>query len=629
MKREDRRQHRLLAAIAAFAVVALAAMLPLFLAEHPADMILRGSTVSAADQNSFTLTQPIEIMAEPRVVAIGGTVSVAQPQGAAPLSSRDVLELLDNGSSVLILKGAELLIGAKSEGNSAATVRTDAPLVKALATSNYSALLIKDGRINIVADMGTAARLDDVQLRLRRVAGDRIIAKGSAELFGRELQFDSTIGARSSDFEAKQLPIRGTITAGSLLTASFSGLFALGDGGRLLADTSHLSVSDFPIFARWLGLSWPSQLGLKTFVSDGKLEWARQVVNFHHGRFQLDDNTAAGSLLVNGKGERPMIDGTLAFDKLDLGTLLASAEKSGTLFTKTVRGTADWLPAFVRDMLPEYSLPILNEIDVDLRISAQQAAFKNITVNRTAAALSLREGRVLLDLAEIALPAGGQGSLLLSVDPGNGVTKCGLRGKLKGVQIESVSNLILPNPVLSGPADVSIDLTGNWDNPTTFLKSLDGKLGMIMVNGARLEADVQKLVTSIGVNEPPVEGWGEAIVGNTDIESLSAEIAFNDGRATIKRLVTERHGRSELAVTGTVNIHAESLDLSVFPRIEEVGDTTDSEQIPSVLNINGRWDKPNVVKRPFPNKAENPVYPESQKNGTGPQDDMTPAATRG
>lgn len=612
-------------AFAAFAVVVLALALPLFLADDPADLILRSSSVSAADQSAFKLSQPIEIMAEPRIVVTRGTVSVAQPQGAAPLSSRAIAELLDNGKGVLILRDAELVVGPSAERYTGAAAHIDAPLAKALASANYRALLIEGGRVDIAADKGTAAIFRDVDLRVRRVAGERLVAKGSVHLLGRQLDFDTTIGAREGDFVEKKLPIRGTITAGSLLKASFSGQFALGDGGRLIADTSHLEVSDVPVFARWLGLSWPSELGLEKFVSDGKLEWVRQVVNFHNGRFQLDGNTAAGSLLVNGKGDRPLIDGTLAFDQLDIGALMKAEPQRSSLLATTVRGTTTWLPARVRDLLTEMSLPILRELDVDLRISAQQAVLTNFTMHKTAAALSLRDGRILLDLAEMALQGGGQGSLLLSVDPSSGVTKCGLRGKLKGVRIENVSDLVLPRAVITGPADVTIDLSGNWDSPETFFNSIDGRLGMRMENGATLEADLPALLTSMGVNEPAVEGWGVAAKGQTDVETLSADFAFKNGMARIERLVTERQGRSEVAVTGSVNIHGKSLDLNVFPR---AAGSNDSAEVPSVLNINGHWDHPQLVKRPFPNKTENPVYPESRKEGTAPGADH-PAATRG
>ncbi|MBU2582843.1 MAG: AsmA family protein [Alphaproteobacteria bacterium] len=612
-------------AIAAFAAVAFALVLPLFLAEEPADLILRGSSVRAADQNAFTLSEPIEIMAEPRVVVTRGTVSLAQPQGSAPLSSTAIIELLSSGKSVLILTDAELFVGSKDQEDSISHV--DAPFAKALAQADYRALIIERGRLTIGAEKSTV--LEDVELRLRRVAGERLVAKGNFELLGRKLDFETTIGARDGHFDAKQLPVRGTVSAGTLLNASFSGLFALGDGGRLIADKSHLTISDVPVFARWAGLSWPSDLGLKSFVADGQFEWVRQVINFQSGRFQLDGNVATGSLLVNGKGERPLIDGTLAFARLDLGAHFAVQSKTSSLFAKTVRGTTDWLPESLRGMLKDASLPILRQVDVDLRVSAQQAVTPNFTVNKAAAALSLRDGRILLDLAELELPRGGHGSLLVSIDPNSGITKTGLRGKLMGVRIEDVSDIVLPRQVLLGPADVSIDVTGDGESPEAFLRSLDGKLSMKMGDGAMLNADLPALVTSIGVNEPPVEGWGAATRGQSAVESLSAEISFERGKARIDRLVTQRQGLCELAMTGTVNFHGRSVDLNLFARIESDSGSGADGGVPSVVNINGGWERPSVFKRPFPNKAENPVYPEKHKEGSSGEKTEASTPSRG
>lgn len=628
MKREDRRQHRLIAAIAAVAVFALALAIPLIFAEDSVESILRQASVRAADQSAFKLSHPIEVASEPRVVVTRGTVSIAQPQGAAPLSTRAMVDLLAIGKSVLILHDAEIVVGTNSDVDKSRTVRVDAPLAKALSKSNYSALLIEDGSVRFLLDKGKSRTFNGVDLRLRRVAGDRLVAKGSAKLHGRQLDFETTIGASADNFKAKQLPIRGTVKAGALLKTSFNGLFALGDGGRLIADNSQVSVTDIPAFARWLGLTWPSELGFKSFSSEGKLEWARQIVNFPDGRFQLDGNSAAGTLLVNGSGERPLIDGTLAFDQLDLGSFIITDTKSTrSLLMETVSGSADWLPASIRNMLMDGSLPILRELDIDLRISAKQAKFSDFVVNETAAALSLREGRIHFDLAEMALPAGGRGNILFSLDPSGGVAKCGLRGQLNGVRMENVSDLLLPAPLLTGPADVSIDLSGDWHGAETFIHSLDGRIVMKMANGAKLEGDLPGLLDSMGVNEPPVEGWGAAKTGQTNIETLSAEIAFSNGNARIERFLTEREGHSELAVTGTVDFQGKVLDLSVFPRAK--GSETASDQVPSVINISGHWDHPSVVKRPFPNKSVNPVYPENGTGGASPEGTAARKATRG
>lgn len=612
MKREDHRQNRRIVAFAAFVVIALSLALPLLLAEDPTDSILRGSSVKAAGQGSFTLSQPIELLAEPRIVVARGTVSVAQPQSAAPLTSRALAKLLKSRRGVLILQDAEIFIGGDGKHHEGASKAAGAPLARALAEMKYQALLIERSSVEIASERGAPTVLRDVRFRLHRVAGERYFAKGSVDFLGREVAFDTTISARASHWSAGRLPIRGSISAASLFNASFAGQFAPGDGGRLMAGTSRIEVTDVPVLARWLGLSWPSQFGLKTFKSEGELEWARQILNVAKGTFQFDGNSAAGSLLVNGKSDRPLIDGTLAFDRLDVGALMKLEPRQASLFATTVRQTTNWLPPEVRKVLSEISLPILRELDVDLRISAETAVFSDFSAQHTAAALSVRDGHILVDLAEMKLPAGGHGSLQLTADTNKPVTKCGLRGSLKGVRFEDLGDLVFPHKVIIGPADVTLDLSGDWDTPETFVRNLDGRFDMRMSHGASIGADLPLLVESVNVNDVPKQGWGDAAKGRTGLESVTAAVVFENGVARIEHLLAQRHGRSELAVTGSFNIHRKSLDLNIFPRTK----SESANEVPSVLNISGRWNEPMLMRRPFPNKAQNPLFKDPVGTGS-------------
>jgi AsmA-like protein len=606
MKREDHRQNRRILAFAAFAVV-FCLTLPFLLAEDPTEAILKASSVRAADQGSYFLSEPLQILSEPRILVKRGTVSLAQPTGAAPLSSREVAQLLESGKGVLILHDAEIVIGGKKIDGAAHSRAIRAPLARALANMNLSALIVERGTLKIIAAKGPAT-LRDVQLRVRPVPGERMTAKGSFELLGRTLQFDTTIGYSAADRAAQQLPIRGTLANGDLLQASFDGLFALGNGGRLIANTSHVQIKDVPVFARWLGLSWPTEFGLETFQSDGQMEWAGQTLNFPSSRFKLDANSAAGSLMFNCEGERPLIDGTLAFERLELSALMARSRSDATtsIIASTVQKTANWMPPRLRQFLTEKNLPILRQLDIDLRVSAGSTIAGDMALGRTAAALTLHDGRILLDLAEMQLPNGGAGSLQLTVDASRPVAQCGVRGQLKSVRFENLTDLVFPHQVITGPADVTMDLSCDWYTPETFVRSLGGQVAVEMRNGATLRTDLPRLVKSVGIDEPPKSGWGDAARGQMGLQSMSAHVVFENGVARIDRLRGERRGHSEVAVTGSFNIHRRSLDLSLFPRTEKHGGET-----PSVLYINGRWDKPLMFRRLFPNKAENPLYPET------------------
>ena len=609
MKREDHRQNRRILAFAAFAVV-IGLTLPFLFTEDPTDAMLRASSVRAADQGSYLLTEPVEVQSEPRILVKRGVVSLAQPKGAAPLSSRQIAQLLKNGTGVLILHDAEIVLGGTKTTDNERSRSIRAPFARALANMNLSALIVERGTLKIAAEKGPAT-LRNVQLRVRPIPGERITAKGSFELLGRTLQFDTTIGHGGADRAAKQLPIRGTLSDSYLFQASFEGLFALGNGGRLIAPTSHVQINDVPVFARWLGLSWPKELGLEAFQADGEMEWAGQTLNFPSSRFRLDTNTAAGSLMFNCEGERPLIDGTLAFEQLELNGLVehSSSDSTASIIASTVQQTADWLPPRLQRFLSEVNLPILRQVDIDLRVSAQSTVAGDLVVGRTAAALSLHDGRILLDLAEMQLPNGGSGSLQLTMDTRRPVAQCGVRGHLKSVRFENLTDLVFPRKVITGPADVTMDLSCDWYTPETFVRSLGGRMAVEMRNGATLRTDLPRLVKSVRIDDAPTSGWGDASQGQMGLQSMSAQVVFENGVARIDRLRGKQSGQSAVAVTGSFNIHRRSLDLSLFPRPGQQGG-----EAASVLYINGHWDKPQMFRRLFPNKAENPLYPKpSQK----------------
>lgn len=608
MNREVHPKPRRVLGSVAVAAIVVCMTLPFLLANDPTESILKSYIVRAADQGSFTLSEPLKLLDEPPILLRKGTVSVGQPNGAAPLGSLALAKLVESGRGVLILKDAEIEIGGSeldaAVGASAAQT-VIAPLAKALSDSNFRALLIENSKVHFASGGTRQLEFENVRIRLRPSAGDRLIAKGKFEYLGRDVEFDTTITASKADRKAGQLPIRATLKGGKIFSASFHGKLALGSGGRLMAETTSISVDDVPIMARWLGLAWPSELKLATFKASGSMEWAGQILNFPNGRFQLDTNKAAGSLLLNTKASRPLIDGTLAFSDLDVGTLIDLGELQGTsLFASTVRKTADWLPAKFREILSELNLPILRQMDLDLRVSAARTVAGQMSLGRTAAALSIHDGSVLLDLAEMELASGGHGNFQVSIDTSKHFARCGVRGSLKKVLAEDLTPLLFPHPVIKGPVDITLDLNGDWINADTFVRTLDGTVAVTMPSGVKLAADLPSLVDSIGLNEPARNGWGAATEGRTNMDSMTAEVVFKDGVASINELTAKSAGQDKVAVTGTFSIHQKQLDLNVFPRTDP-----NSSEIPSVLRINGHWDSPQLSKIRFPDNAQSPAFP--------------------
>lgn len=95
--------------------------------------------------------------------------------------------------------------------------------------------------------------------------------------------------------------------------------------------------------------------------------------------FKLGNDSARGALAAGYQDDAPMISGSLAFDGLNLDTLIA------TIFPDEEKN--------------EYlDLSVLDRIGLDIRMSAPEAKLGNISLNNLAAAIQIRNGRGIFDL---------------------------------------------------------------------------------------------------------------------------------------------------------------------------------------------------------------------------------------
>ena len=134
----------------------------------------------------------------------------------------------------------------------------------------------------------------------------------------------------------------------------------------------------------------------------------------------IDGNEAAGALVLNLAGERPLIDATLAFHALDLTPYAEAARSQSFLFD---RQTATW-------SLFDLSFPLIRHVDADLRISAPKVALKGYGLGRGAATIAVRSGKLLADIAELEL-YGGKASAQVTANTNEIVPRYTLRGKVE------------------------------------------------------------------------------------------------------------------------------------------------------------------------------------------------------
>ncbi len=172
--------------------------------------------------------------------------------------------------------------------------------------------------------------------------------------------------------------------------------------------------------ARWFGMPVASADGLNAASVKGQINWARRTIAIEDAKVALDGNEAAGALVLNLAGERPLIDGTLAFNALDLTPYVEAARSQSFLFD---RHTASW-SAF------DLSFPLIRHFDADLRISAPKVVVKGYGLGRGAATITVRSGELLADIAELELHS-GKVSAQVTANANEIVPRYTLRGKLE------------------------------------------------------------------------------------------------------------------------------------------------------------------------------------------------------
>ncbi|GGE90888.1 hypothetical protein H1W37_19255 [Stappia taiwanensis] len=172
-----------------------------------------------------------------------------------------------------------------------------------------------------------------------------------------------------------------------------------GAGGGPLAGQFAFAASDL----RGLGQRLGYQLAAEAAFGAGRLAGTGQLsfdaLTLDSARIELDGNLGEGQLAFDMADPRPRLDGTLAFERLDLSAYLHEAP---------VLARGAWRRAPLAD--------VLRQMDLDLRVSAGDLIAGDLSLRRSGLSLLLRDGDFSFDLSEATL-AGGRAAASLRAKP--------------------------------------------------------------------------------------------------------------------------------------------------------------------------------------------------------------------
>jgi uncharacterized protein involved in outer membrane biogenesis len=526
----------------------------------------------AAPHLGQILAQPVELLARPRLVLESAAVHPAEPgsdedtAGAIARSRRLILERpvisIDIGS------------GGRGVGASVATALE--PVAARLATLDVQVLTIRDGLIKLHMSAQEHETLShvDVQITPSRRTSATIV--GQVTFRGQRLKLNATVIKPAAKGTENRWPTQATVTS-SLFEARFDG--AVGEEkGLRLTGAIELSAPRLRDIARWIGVGAPLAGNLEALRLKGTLDWTGGAIAFSNATLALDGNEGVGAVTLSRAATRTAVEGTLAFKRLDLTPYVVSTMVERTLLA----------PIFAATKPPIIS-SLLDNLDADLRISSDALIIPGIVAGQGAVAITLKNGKLLAEVAELAIEDGvfkGQ----LAVERVGVGPRYALNGKLEGVEAGRLIERSLGRNPLQGRADATVNLVTSGDTVGELLTGLGGKANVVMREGGRLGLDLRALIHT--TKRAELRGWHSVGTTVTGLDALKLAIDVQHGVVHAK-IAEAKSGTSTISGIGYVDLHGKALEFSLGLKtadpLSRLPATSD------VLRLSGPWQSPRLT----------------------------------
>jgi AsmA protein len=307
-------------------------------------------------------------------------------------------------------------------------------------------------------------------------------------------------------------------------SGSFTGSAKLTRNGYLDGDAK-LSIPSVGRVSEWMGahLSPVSPRGAVVFTSRIVADAAR--VKFENAALSLDENRGTGALNVELEPSRPEMSGSLAFDGIDLGSLLSA-------FTPlTITGEDD----------PEQA-DLSSALDVDLRLSAETAVAGAIKLANVAATVQVRDGLTVFDVSDATAFGGAvQASVRFDRKPeGPHAEMRLLASNVDGGALAGAAGMTRLVPV--GQGMISVILKGPGTSWKSILENADGSITASFGQGALAGLDLAGLLAR--VKEGGFFALDEVSKGNLPISGIELKANVADGVARIEKAEARATGHT-------------------------------------------------------------------------------------
>lgn len=583
------KRRPLVVAIVLLAAIGAALVAPVMIGARRGEPI-PGSVVRADSRETAVITTPLTLFNSPSVVIEKGTVALVSPPAGESRVGAVLRALVLGGGADLVLDGAQLVVdrrGSSATAPAGAAVSEELrPIIASLSGFKFRTLTLLESTVVIETGEGDPETVSVHNVEIAPSGHGLISAKGRLEVRGETLDIDVAFAQPSESAADAPIQLRVAVK-GDNLAASFNGRLATGDHWQVTAENAELSVANLRSFASWVGASWPSGPGLGSFTAKGLLTLEERRVSFEHAAFTLDGNAASGALILKLGAERPAIEGTLAFASFDIAPYAAPSRPYALALA------ADWIAGIrVPGLAPS---SFLRDMDADLRISAGNVTSGSDRLGRGAASLSVKDGKLYGELAELELEQGGRGEGQFTVDMTGADPHYTLRADLNDIDLATVVAPRLGPAVIDGAGDIRLDLSASGASEAEVMRSLSGKLSLTMDEGGRLGLDLEALPAA-ALATGPAEGWGPVGSGATTVSRLTASFTAANGILAAEAVEATADDRIVTA-SGTVDLDNNDLDLvlSIAPTLGAANPIPVGKAV-GAFKIHGPWSAPTITR---------------------------------
>ena len=433
----------------------------------------------------------------------------------------------------------------------------------------------------------------NVQFALANLASP-LTAKGDLNWHGEPVQLTAQISPVRALLEGR--PVQAQIAAGAApLKVTFDGNLTPGNAldldGRLTAAAASLDR-----LSRWTGRPFAGALP-GGFAIDAKVKQSATGTALNDARLTLGPLEGTGTLAIDTRGARPLVQGAIRVATLDLNVLRALAEAAprGRAAPAAAGARPDVAPQAaprsIEDLLstapaagaakPQVKgfskregwsddaidLAPLGLADAEVRLGFEKALWQEMTTGAGQMALSLKNKVARVTLDDVQLYE-GHARGIVTLD-GTG-TDAVVGGNLVADGVSALPFLqgLAGFDWLSGRARTSIAIAGRGATERQIVSTLNGKADISVADGALMGLNVSTIVRNISqgrlpsFDRSPTENTGfsafaasaqitNGIARNTDLQITSAEVrATGAGTIDLPQRTMYYMLRAKLAAAG-------------------------------------------------------------------------------